>query len=88
MQLIPVATKIAILQPNIGVGQGLIPSSAPMAGGVELPHGCARVELPHGLARVELPMVGLLHPGPSSSWPGGGGGAPAWLGRGRAPPLR
>ena len=27
MQLIPVATKIAILQPNIGVGQGLIPSS-------------------------------------------------------------
>jgi hypothetical protein len=27
MQLIPVATKIAILQPNIGVVQGLIPSS-------------------------------------------------------------
>jgi hypothetical protein len=28
MQYNPVATKIAILQPNIGVGQGLIPSSA------------------------------------------------------------
>jgi hypothetical protein len=27
MQLIPVATKMAILQPNIGVGQGIIPSS-------------------------------------------------------------
>jgi len=33
MQLIPVATKIAILQPNIGVGQGLIPSSVARAGG-------------------------------------------------------
>ena len=31
MQLIPVATKIAILQPNIGVGQGLIPSSVEMS---------------------------------------------------------
>jgi hypothetical protein len=28
MQLIPVATKMVILQPNIGVGQGIIPSSA------------------------------------------------------------
>jgi hypothetical protein len=28
MQVIPVATKMAILQPNIGVGQGIIPSSA------------------------------------------------------------
>jgi hypothetical protein len=27
MQLIPVATKMTILQPNIGVGQGIIPSS-------------------------------------------------------------
>jgi hypothetical protein len=27
MQLIPFATKMAILQPNIGVVQGIIPSS-------------------------------------------------------------
>jgi hypothetical protein len=27
MQLIPVATKMVILQPNIGVNQGIIPSS-------------------------------------------------------------
>jgi hypothetical protein len=27
MQLIPVATKMTILQQNIGVGQGIIPSS-------------------------------------------------------------
>jgi hypothetical protein len=31
MQYNPVATKIAILQPNIGVGQGLIPSSVAWA---------------------------------------------------------
>jgi hypothetical protein len=35
MQLMPNATKIAILQPYIGVGQGLIPSSGVGQGGCE-----------------------------------------------------